>query len=108
MTGGGGNVVSVEDELLEEVDEGLDEVDDGTLDVLEGMLEVDEVATEVLEVLVSTEDTLVVDSWLDVETSLEVEAGLLQPVITKPERIAKNNNCFFIMTQSPIYLMMIA
>ena len=97
MIGGGGNVVSVEDELLEEVDEGLD-VDDGTLDVLEGMLEVEEVATEVLEVLVSTEDTLVVDSWLDVETSLEVEAGLLQPVITKPERIAKNNNCFFIMT----------
>ena len=96
MIGGGGNVVSVEDELLEEVDEGLD-VDDGTLDVLEGMFDVEEVV-DVLEVLVSTEDTLVVDSWLDVEISLEVEAGLLQPVITKPERIAKNNNCFFIMT----------
>ena len=96
MIGGGGNCVSVVDvELPEEVDDGFD-VDDGAL----VLLEVDDVEeTEVLEVLVSIGATLVVVSSLEVDSCLLlVLTGLLQPETTKPVRIAKNNNCFFIMT----------
>ena len=58
---------------------------------------VEEVTLEVVSpsLVVNDVDVLSLAELLD---SLFVDVGLWQPEITKPERSAKNNNCFFIMT----------
>ena len=104
ITGGGGKigVEEDEDEELELLELGVEE----ELGLLE-LLEVEEVEAlllvEVEPWLEVVPSSLVVDevnvlSVLELMLSLSLVLGLLQPEITKLERSAKNNNCFFIMT----------
>ena len=105
ITGGGGKigVEEDEDEELELLELGVEE-ELGLLELL-GVEEVDELLllVEVEPWLEVVPSSLVVDevnvlSVLELMLSLSLVLGLLQPEITKLERSAKNNNCFFIMT----------